>query len=384
MVRDSLNSNRFSTRRRPLTVRRHPPGTSRSGRPIPIGPDNPMPEVIGGRECVPDETTWRHVASEVNNQCELSRLEDGCCVLQHGRDVQLVEMYKHFIDHKHISVFEEDFEDWVRNLDGLENVSRATASMSSPDFLYIPRLVSSLESCGTSIDVMVDHTVDGDVMPFKFTNLFLGNTRYIGKVERSDPTQSVARTVMDVQQWESEIYSSQYENPPVEGLPENPALIVSLINITPILPVALTRHVYFHDLATSFVTIINIYNTSGNIISPSSFKYELGKDFETYFEHIPEGYQRLLPENIGQATQVASELKDRADEYPTGFEEHYSNTRLETSASAVAVVYNFAYNSQGQQVAYLVKITLWPLVCVETQNISITGQFVANAFSDID
>lgn len=385
MVRDSLNSNRFSLRRRPLTARRPPPGTSRRGRPLPIGPENPMPNAPDDpHECVTDETTWRLREEEMEyGVCGLLRLEDGCCVLQHGRDVQLLEMYKHFLQHPHVPMNGE-FEDWVRNLDGLESVSKATVSMSNPDFLLIPALVSKLQSCGTSIDVRVDHTVGGDVMPFKFTNLFLGETRYIGEVARSDPSQSVARTVMDVQNFVPEIHRSAYPDPHhIDFYDENPALVVSLINITPVLRNASPRHLFFHTLTILAVNMIGSVGPSGHSISPSSFKFELGKDFLTYFEHIPDGYQRLLPESIGEATQVASELKDYADNSVES--EHFrrnfiTSTQLETSADpvAVAVVYDFEYTMLGQRCAYLVKITLWPLVCVETQNINITGQYVAS------
>ena len=370
MVRDSLSSNRFLPRRRPLTA-------SRRGRPPPYGPENLMPDVLGGpHECVTDETTWRQLEVErEDGVCGLHRLENGCCVLQHHRDIQLLEMYKHFLDHPHIPMLAA-FEHWLRNLEGLGRVRKATVSMSNPDFLRIPILVSKLESCGTSIDVRVDHTVEGDVVPFKFTKLFLGETSYTGEVARSDLSQSVARTVMDVQNLALEIDHSQYSNPPVAGFDVNPVLAVSLINITPILPMSLTRHVFFHELSTSFINVIGSHHPSGHIISPSSFKYELGKDFQNYLEYIPDGYQRLLPESIGQAAELALEIKNYSDNYE--YDRRFiRSTRFETSADSAIVVYDFAYNIHEQRTTYLVKITLWPLVCVETQNVLITGQYVA-------
>ena len=340
-----------------------------------------MPDVLGGpHECVTDETTWRQLEAErEDGVCGLHRLENGCCVLQHDRDIQLLQMYKHFLDHPHIPMLAE-FEHWLRNLDGVASVSKATVSMSNPDFLRIPALVSNLESCGTSIDVRVDHTVEGDVVPFKFTNLFLGETTYTGEVARSDLSQSVTRPAMDVQELRLQINHSQYSDPPVGQFNVNPGLRLSLINITPVLPLSLARHVFFHELTTSFIAVTGLHNESGNMmISPSSFKLELGKEFQNYFEHIPDGFQRLLPESIQQAIELASRIKDYTDNSVDSEQERrfIRSTTAETSADSAVVVYDFEYDTDGQHVTYLGKITLWPLVCVETQNVLITGQYVA-------
>lgn len=116
------------------------------------------------RECVPDATTWRAEIGEGDNACGLHRLEDGCCVVQYDRDLHLLQMYKHFIQHPHKPI-SPAFEQWVRNLDGLQDVGKAVISMSHPDFEELPKLVKQLESCGTVIEVMVDHTVEGNFVP---------------------------------------------------------------------------------------------------------------------------------------------------------------------------------------------------------------------------
>lgn len=269
----------------------------------------------------------------------------------------------------------------VRPLHEVETIWRTVSPCSFRVLTFAPCRRCALTSCVSTLwymrAVFPSSSCASMTAPsFKFTKLFLGETRYIGEVARSDLSQSVARTVMDVQKLALEINHSQYSNPPVAGFDVNPALVVSLINITPILPRSLTRHVFFHELSTSFISVIGLHNPSGHIKSPSSFKYELGKDFQNYFEHIPGGYQRLLPESIGQATELASELKDYSDN--SEYDRHLiRSTRFETSADSAVVVYDFAYDTSGQRRTYLVKITLWPLVCVETQNVLITGQYVA-------
>lgn len=368
MVRDSLSNRNY--RRHPRTVRPDPPpGTSRPGRPLPIGPLNELPEILGGERCVPDETTWR---SQLDNAggCsrKVGRLENGCCELQVGRDAQLLQLYKYFLEHPHKQVPAPFFE-WVRARDVIGSVSRATTSMSSPDFLRIPKLLITMQSCGTSIDVMVDHTVQGDVMPFKFTNLFLGETTYIGKVERSDESQSVGRVVMDVSKFDEEIKSSQYSNPPIHGFDVNPALVVSMVNITPIVPLMINgyrygRRGFFKSSPLQFVDLMSLRNGSGRSISPSSFKFELGKDFQNYFEYIPDGYERLLPESLEQANALANEI------YMAG--NPGASIEFDSSGNSVVLWYRVRYD-RGRR-TYSVKVSYWPEVALEVSNVEVSWE----------
>lgn len=273
-------------------------------------------------------------------------------------------MYKHFVDNPH-KPLAGTFFTWVRAHDVLGSVSKATISMSNPDFLIIAKLVKKMQSCGTSIDVMVDHTIQGVVMPFKFTNLFLGETRYIGKVERSDESQSVGRVVMDVSKLEEEINHGQYDDPPVEEFHMNPVLAVSLVNITPIVPlyvngISYGRRQFFLDSPMQFKKIVTLRNRSGRSISPSRFKFELGKDFQTYFEYIPGGYERLLPESVEEARALASEIKDVSESIDL------VGVELESSADSVLLRYGFGHLERGRRYTYDVKVFYWPVVSIET------------------
>ena len=329
-----------------MTARRAPPARG--------GPLSEMPET---QECVSDETTFRADISEYDGDCGLLKRENGCCVLQYDRDIQLLEMYKHFIDHPHRQIFPR-FENWLRNLDALGNVSRATISMSNRDFLLVPDLIKALRSSGTSIDVLVDHTVQGDVMPFKFTNLSLGETRYIGRVERSDPSQSVGRVVMDVGQFGPLLSYSYYEPVPSEGV--NPPMIVSLINITPIVPLGLNLPLEYRGRRGWFLenTTIILILIDGPTY-PSGFKFELGKEFQNYLEYIPDGYERLLPESFEQASALASDLQQSKDQHEG--DHLIRSISLDSSENSVGLVYNMF----GQTL--LTKVSLWPLVVLETQ-----------------
>ena len=367
MVRDSLNNRAGAFRRHPRAARNSnpPPGTSRPGRPLPIRPLNELPEILGGeRECVHDETTWRS-SLDHSGGCsrKVGRLENGCCVLQVGRDTQLLEFYKHLVDkpHKPFGAFGT----WVGARDVLGSVPKATISMSNPDFLTYTKVVRRMQSCGTSIEVMVDHTVQGGVMPFKFTNLFLGETTYIGRVGRSDESQSVGRVVMDVSKFEEEINHSQYDDPPVhrlQGHAFNPVLTVSLVNITPIVPLALDgvsygRRAFFLHSPMQFKDLVALKNRSGRSISPSRFKFELGKDFQNYFEYIPDGYERLLPESIEEARELASETKHSTD---------HERIELHLSADSVQLRYGFQDWHLGSLYEYDVTVSYWPVVSLET------------------
>ena len=265
------------------------------------------------------------------------------------------------------------FENWLRNLDGLGSVSKATVSMSNRDFLLVPDLVQKLRSSGTSIDVLVDHTVQGDVMPFEFTNLFLGETRYIGRVGRSDPSQSIGRVVMNVGQFGSTISYSEYDDLPVPSEGVNPPLIVSLINITPIVPLRLDvplefrgRRGWFLEHATMFALYVGLPT------SPSSYKFELGKEFQNYFEYIPDGYERLLPESFEQARALASDLQQSNLQHEG--DQHIRSIALNTSENprnSVSLVYDI-FCTIHQDCTFLVKLSLWPFVVLETQDIVIS------------
>ena len=314
--------------------------------------------------CVSDETTWRADINEyINGDCRLLKRENGCCVLQYDRDMQLLEMFKHFIEHPHRQMSPR-FENWLRNLDGLGSVSRATVSMSNRDFLLVPDLVQSLRSSGTSIDVLVDHTVQGDVMPFKFTNLFLGETRYIGRVGRSDPSQSVRRVVMDVVEFGPLISHSEYDALPegVQGV--NPPLIVSFINITPIVPLRLSVPLGWRGRRGWFLEQVTLFTLfAGLPTSPSSFKFELGKEFQNYFEYIPHGYERLLPESFEQARALAYDLQQSKDQHEG--HETIRSIAVNTSENSVGLVYDI-FCTYNQDCAFLIKVSLWPLVVLET------------------
>lgn len=157
---------------------------------------------------------------------------------------------------------------------------------------------------------------------------------------------------MDVQHFTREINWSQYVDPPVADLVENPALVVSLINITPIVPQRIPipsgamipwgRHNFFREIVTSSVTLVGQLNKS-----PSSVKFELGKEFGNYFESdIPQGYEKLLPENAGRARELAGSMEQDAESDP--IQQHFiDNVIAEKSefANSVYLVYHFQYTS---------------------------------------